>query len=49
VKVILPIWHNITQTEVADQSPTLAERLAAQSRDGLEKVVQQLRQAMGKN
>lgn len=48
VKVILPVWHNITQSEVADQSPTLAERFAAQSRDGLEKVVRQLRQAMGK-
>jgi hypothetical protein len=48
VKVILPVWHNITQTEVAEQSPTLAGRFAAQSRDGLERVVQQLRQAMGK-
>jgi hypothetical protein len=49
VKVILPVWHNITQTEVAEQSPTLAGRFAAQSRDGLEKVVQQLREAMGKD
>jgi hypothetical protein len=48
VKVILPIWHNITQSEVAEQSPTLAGRYAGQSRDGLEKVVRQLREAMGK-
>jgi len=49
VKVILPVWHNITGTEIAEQSPTLAGRLAAQSRDGIEKVVQQIRQAMGKD
>ena len=48
VKVILPIWHNITRGEVAERSPTLAGRLAAQSKDGLEKVVRQLREAMGK-
>ena len=48
VKVILPVWHNITRDEVAERSPTLAGRLAAQSKDGLEKVVRQLREAMGK-
>jgi hypothetical protein len=47
VKVILPVWHNITRDEVAGRSPTLAGRLAAQSKDGLEKVVRQLREAMG--
>jgi len=48
VKVILPVWHNITRDEVAERSPTLAGRFAAQSKDGLEKVVRQLREAMGK-
>lgn len=48
VKVILPVWHNITQSEVAERSPTLAGRYAARSEDGLEKVVRQLREAMGK-
>ena len=49
VKVILPVWHNITREEVAERSPTLAGRFAAQSKDGLEKVVRQLREAMGKD
>lgn len=48
VKVILPVWHNITRDEVVERSPTLAGRFAAQSKDGLEKVVWQLREAMGK-
>lgn len=48
VKVILPVWHNVTRDEVAKHSPTLAGRLAARSQDGLEKVVRQLREAMGK-
>lgn len=49
VKVILPIWHNITRDEVAAHSPTLAGRYAALSSDGIDKVVQQLRKAMGKD
>ena len=49
VKVILPVWHNITRDEVAERSPTLAGLFAAQSKDGLEKVVRQLREAMGKD
>ena len=48
VKVILPVWHEVTRDEVAKHSPTLAGRLAARSQDGLEKVVRQLREAMGK-
>lgn len=48
VKVILPVWHNITRDEVAKHSPTLAGRLAARSQDGPDKVVQKLREAMGK-
>jgi len=39
-KVILPVWHNIDVDEIRRQSPTLADRVAAKSRDGLEKVVQ---------
>lgn len=41
-KVILPIWHNIDVDEVRRQSPTLADRVAAKSRDGMEAVVQDL-------
>lgn len=48
VKVILPVWHDVTRDEVAKHSPTLAGRLAARSQDGLKKVVRQLLEAMGK-
>lgn len=48
LKVILPIWHNISAEEVAQYSPLLGGRLAARSSDGMEKVVRQIRQAMGK-
>lgn len=41
-KVILPIWHNIDVDEVRRHSPTLADRVAAKSRDGLGVVVQDL-------
>ena len=47
VKVILPIWHNISLEEVRRNSPLLAGRLAAKSSDGLATVVRQLREAMG--
>lgn len=47
VKVILPIWHNISAEEVRRNSPLLAGRIAAKSSDGLATVVRQLREAMG--
>ena len=47
VKVVLPIWHNISFDEVCRNSPTLAGRFAAKSSDGLASVVRQLRGAMG--
>src|SRR5580704_412496 len=46
-KVILPIWHNITVEEVRRSSPILAGRVAAKSENGLEKVVAEVREAMG--
>lgn len=46
-KVILPIWHNITADEVRMHSPILAGRLAARSEHGLEKVLAEVREAMG--
>jgi hypothetical protein len=49
VKVILPVWYKIAQSDVADYSPTLAGRFATRSQDGLEKVLRQLREAMGKD
>jgi TIR domain len=41
-KVILPIWHNIDFPEVCQYSPTLADRVAARSQDGLQRVVQDM-------
>ena len=46
VKVILPVWHNMTAEEVSAYSPTLSG-MAAKSSDGPEKVAQALREAMG--
>jgi hypothetical protein len=46
-KVILPIWHNITAEEVRNNSPILAGRVAAKSEHGLEKVISEVREAMG--
>ena len=40
--VILPVWHGVDEAEVRHFSPSLADKRAANSRDGLEKVVQQL-------
>lgn len=39
---ILPVWHGLTQSEVARNSPLLADRLAAQTADGMDKVVEQV-------
>jgi hypothetical protein len=39
----------VAQSDVADYSPTLAGRFANRSQDGLEKVLRQLREAMGKD
>lgn len=38
-KVILPVWHNLGQEEVAQSSATLAARLAVSSTKGIEAVV----------
>ena len=45
-KVILPIWHNITAEEVRGFSPILADRLAINSQDGMEKLVEQIVQVL---
>jgi hypothetical protein len=46
VRVILPIWHNVTQEQVRNFSPLMADRVAARSVDGLDKVVEQLVRAV---
>ena len=47
LNVILPVWHKVSLDEVRQYSPTLAGLFAANSSDGLETVVNQLREAMG--
>jgi TIR domain len=46
VKVILPVWHNITADLVRKYSPTLADRLAVSSAGGLEHVIAELLRAI---
>lgn len=42
VKVILPIWHNISIDLVRRHSPLLADRVAANTKVGLAKVAEQI-------
>jgi hypothetical protein len=46
VKVILPVWHKVGHGEVLAYSPMLADRIAVQSKTGLDKVVGDLMRAM---
>jgi hypothetical protein len=46
VKVILPVWHEITAESVRTYSPILADRLAASSDNGLDHVVAELLKAI---
>jgi hypothetical protein len=46
-KAILPIWHEIDATTLARYSPTLAGRLAANSKQGVPKIVEQIRTVLG--
>lgn len=41
-KVILPIWHNIDYKEVLSYSPSLANKKAAISENGLQKIVKEI-------
>ena len=47
VRVILPVWHNISRDEVSRYSPTLADRYAASSAGGLDLVTKRLLEAIG--
>jgi len=44
--VILPVWHNVGFEEVRQYSPTLADRFAVNTSEGLDKVVQKIVEAM---
>lgn len=48
VKVILPVWHEISREEVRSYSPTLADKLAASSENGLDCVADKLLEAIKK-
>ena len=41
-KTILPIWHDITQAEIAEHSPILADRVAAPTLHGLDSVQEKI-------
>ena len=44
--VILPIWHCVDRAVVAEYSPSLADKVAVGSREGIEAVVQHLLRAI---
>lgn len=41
-KAILPIWHDLDQRDVARHSPTLADRVACRSAEGVDALVRQI-------
>jgi TIR domain len=45
-KVILPVWHNVTKSEVAQYSPILADRLAANTAQGIKSVAEEISQVV---
>lgn len=47
-KVLLPVWHGVTDTAVRSFSPPLADRFAAQWELGLDGVVEQLFAVLGR-
>jgi hypothetical protein len=45
-KAILPVWHKLTKSQVAKFSPTLADRLAGNSKDGVAVLVKKIQAAL---
>jgi hypothetical protein len=48
-RVILPVWHNVSQIEVREHSITLADRIAVNSAEGIQAVVAKLLLAIREN
>jgi hypothetical protein len=48
LKLILPVWHDIRADRVRSYSPTLADRVAVSSSEGIDEVTKQIMQAIGK-
>lgn len=46
IKVILPVWHQITHEEIAKRSPLLADRYAISTSRGIQYVVQKIIEAI---
>lgn len=44
---ILPIWHNVTRSDVVASSPLLANRLAISSDEGISRVTEEILRAVG--
>lgn len=44
--VMLPVWHNVSKEQVYQYSPRLADRVAANTKDGIEEVVRKLHTAI---
>ena len=40
--IILPIWHDIDKATIIEKSPTLADRLAAKSTEGIPALVEKI-------
>lgn len=45
-KVILPVWHNITASELRKYSPMLADRFAVSTAEGLTRVVDKILESL---
>jgi len=41
-KVILPVWHNISQAELSKHSPMMADRIAVSTSNGLDMVIKEI-------
>jgi len=46
-KVILPIWHGLTASDLRRYSPMLSDRFAISSAEGLDRVVDKILEALG--
>lgn len=46
IKVILPIWHKVEFGDVVKYSPTLADRIAAKSSEGIDEVVNKVQRSI---
>lgn len=48
-KTILPVWHNVCREYVLGYSPVLADKLAVSTKDGLNKIVDEVLKAVRKD